>query len=514
MIVCRGFADTWPGILGLCLLPNPGLPHPTHQRAHDTPPALAVDHFYLGLMVPQNPNAAREERGGSGSGKASNKATNSSASRPSAPASNPRAQGGISFVAFDAGISKENRKAVRVQAAKASAAARKATIARKLAARKKDGDEADKADAPVDKAAPAPKEPAPPKQKESGSSTSVGPTSQQYVFGHLVRTEPHAVQSPSSISSASSKVWSDASTVNSRPSRPTSPALSHQYVRRCSRQESPKRPCHCPECKHITPASSVESSPKPELQYEMGPCEQIETMRAILHYSVPRPERIGVGRHDPFSCYPVQWQPWYDGLLHYMMVVFAPRAWPVLQITQTQGARWEWFMTQHAMEEPALFFVRLLFASGDLVRIGALGRECSYWLQSQAIKAINEALSEPQRSVSDGLILAVGRIALHECMYGDRNAANTIHRPAQRRMIDLRGGMAKLGFPELVKKLMRWSDRVMSMQGNTKRFLPDEEDQGNTTYGVRQSVDVFETWAPEPGQALRKKIAIADLLTD
>lgn len=170
-------------------------------------------------------------------------------------------------------------------------------------------------------------------------------------------------------------------------------------------------------------------------------------------------------------------------------------------------------MTQHAMEEPALFYVRLLFASGDLVRIGALNRECSYWLQSQAIQSINEALSEKRRSVSDGLILAVGRIALHECMYGDRNAANTIHRPAQRRMIDMRGGMRNLGFPDLVKKLMRWSDRVMAMQGNTKRFLPDEEDQGNSTYGVQQSVDVFEAWAPETGQALRKKIAIADLLT-
>lgn len=241
--------------------------------------------------------------------------------------------------------------------------------------------------------------------------------------------------------------------------------------------------------------------------------ERAETRQALEKYSVPRPGRISVGRHDPFNCYGVQWQPWYDRLLHYMMTVFAPRAWPVLRITSSEGVRWECFMTQHAMEEPALFYVRLLFASGDLVRIGALNRECSYWLQSQAIKTINEALSQKRRSVSDGLILAVGRIALHECMYGDRNAANTIHRPAQRRMIDMRGGMKNLGFPDLVKKLMRWSDRIMTMQGNTKRFLPDDEDEGNSTYGVQQSVDVFEAWAPETGQALRKKIAIADLLT-
>lgn len=246
----------------------------------------------------------------------------------------------------------------------------------------------------------------------------------------------------------------------------------------------------------------------------MRPDEQIETMRAIARYAVPRPATINSGRHDPFNCYPVQWQPWFDGLLHYMMTVFAPRAWPVLNITSDQGTRWEWFMTQHAMEEPALFYVRLLFASGDLIRIGSLKRESSYWLQTQAIKAINEALRDPKRSAGDGLILAVGRIALHECMYGDRNAANTVHRPAQRRMIDIRGGMARLGFPDLVKRLMRWADRVMSMQGNTARLLPDDEDEGNFTYSLKQSVDGFEAWAPGRGQNLRDKMAIANLLTD
>jgi hypothetical protein len=99
-------------------------------------------------------------------------------------------------------------------------------------------------------------------------------------------------------------------------------------------------------------------------------------------------------------------------------------------------------------------------------------------------------------------------------VYGDRNAANTIHRPAQRRMIDMRGGMTKLGFPDLVKSLMRWADKVMSLQGNTARLLPDDEDEGNFTYSLKQSVDGFEAWAPTTGQALRNKMAIANLLTD
>lgn len=171
-------------------------------------------------------------------------------------------------------------------------------------------------------------------------------------------------------------------------------------------------------------------------------------------------------------------------------------------------------MTQHALAEPALFFVRLLFASGDMIRLGTLKPEVSLWLQAEAIKTINEALARPDRAFSDGLILAVGRIALHECMYGDRKAANLMHRPAQRRMIDMRGGMSALPFPMLVKRLMRWADRVMSTQGGTERFLPDEEDRENVSFTTAQSVNVLEEWVPNEGKAMRKKISISDLLTD
>src|ERR1700759_209441 len=114
------------------------------------------------------------------------------------------------------------------------------------------------------------------------------------------------------------------------------------------------------------------------------------------------------------------------------MQVFAPRGWPALKITNEQGTHWEWFMTQHALAEPALFYVRLLFATGDLVRLNVLQPRVTFWLQTQAITAINEALSHPKRATSDGLILAVGRIALHEALYGDKKAANTLHRPAQK----------------------------------------------------------------------------------
>lgn len=475
-------------------------------------------------MVSQPPNEAggkegRDQRGNAGAEffNMTTTTVKSASARSNRPSSKARGQdgGGVSFVAFDAGISKEARKAVRVQAAKASAATRKATIARKLAAQKQNQGTTDEHQLPTEQVSVVQSRNPPVKHHQKPKETPNKPRNQALTLAPIVSAEPTLqLPSPSASSTHSSRLLSDTENDCLRISRPTTPSAGAAHL--CPRHstiESPREPCTCHIRERMTPPTSVENSPRLGNEYKMDRRENVETAQALEKYSFPRPGRISVGRHDPFNCYPVQWQPWYDRLLHYMMTVFAPRAWPLLRITASEGVRWECFMTQHAMEEPALFYVRLLFASGDLVRIGALNRECSYWLQSQAIQSINEALSEKRRSVSDGLILAVGRIALHECMYGDRNAANTIHRPAQRRMIDMRGGMRNLGFPDLVKKLMRWSDRVMAMQGNTKRFLPDEEDQGNSTYGVQQSVDVFEAWAPETGQALRKKIAIADLLT-
>lgn len=160
-------------------------------------------------------------------------------------------------------------------------------------------------------------------------------------------------------------------------------------------------------------------------------------------------------------------------------------------------------MTKHALQEPALFYVRLLFGTGDLVALHLMRPEVSLWLRTQAVQAINLALNDPKRAVSDALILAVGRIALHESLYGDRIAANAIHRPAQFRMIMMRGGMDALPFPELVKRLMRWADRVMSASSGSPRYLVEED---STNWTMAQSVDVLEKWVPHEGLALRQKV--------
>jgi len=194
-----------------------------------------------------------------------------------------------------------------------------------------------------------------------------------------------------------------------------------------------------------------------------------------------------------------------------MLSVFGPKAWPTLGINAVEGRCWDIYMSQLALTEPALFYVRLLFATGDLLRLGAVSPKATYWLQGQAVQAINEALSDPKRATSDALILAVGRIAIHETLYGDRAAALYVHRPAQKRMVSMRGGMRALPYPELVKRLMRWGDTVMATLTATPRILEDEEEHKNMD--MRQTLDVLAKWSPYHGKNLAKKITIDQLLS-
>lgn len=281
----------------------------------------------------------------------------------------------------------------------------------------------------------------------------------------------------------------------------------------CTRPTSPKVPCYCPQCD--PKRSLLYAYRQPQQTYGLGGqggSKRPGDLALTTPPATPSPSPCVTDMADPFNCYPVEYQPWFDRVLHHMLTVFAPRGWPALKITREQGIMWEHFMTQHALSDPALFYVRLLFACGDMIRLGVLRRETSLWCQARAIQSINEALGDPKRATSDPLILAVGRIALHESMYGDKNAAHKMHRPAQAQMIRMRGGMKNLEMPGLVKRLMRWSDTVMAKQGNTQRFIEDDDDRENFT--MNQSVSVLERWVPEEGQQLRRKIRISDLVND
>lgn len=73
------------------------------------------------------------------------------------------------------------------------------------------------------------------------------------------------------------------------------------------------------------------------------------------------------------------------------------------------------------------------------------------WARGRTIAAFNEALSDPERATSDALIQAVGLLALHEHIYGDRVLAHKAHRVAQQRCVTRLPHPWKQGLSELTK---------------------------------------------------------------
>lgn len=156
---------------------------------------------------------------------------------------------------------------------------------------------------------------------------------------------------------------------------------------------------------------------------------------------------------------------------------------------------WSSFVAQHASTEPALFYARLLFGSGNMLRLRVIPAEVVLWLRAQTIKALNEAIKDQRRNCSDAVILAVGRFALYEYVYGDRNDAMRIHRVARKRMIEMRGGMGQLGFPKLINRLIGFSDIVMAGNGTSERLL--QADVEVLSFSSRQCQDAMKSWRLE-----------------
>jgi hypothetical protein len=74
--------------------------------------------------------------------------------------------------------------------------------------------------------------------------------------------------------------------------------------------------------------------------------------------------------------------------------------------------------------------------------------------------------------------------------------------------------MSNLGFPSLVKILMRWAGRVTSMQGYIRRLLPDEKDRNDETYSLEQILVSFQTRPPGLDHALCEQIGRSALSMD
>lgn len=81
-------------------------------------------------------------------------------------------------------------------------------------------------------------------------------------------------------------------------------------------------------------------------------------------------------------------------------------------------------------------------------------------LRGMAIEEVNRALMDQrfaERATSDHLILAVGKMATYELLFGHRNIFHT-HMTGLQRMVGIRGGLQALGMNGLLERSLLWID--------------------------------------------------------
>lgn len=127
------------------------------------------------------------------------------------------------------------------------------------------------------------------------------------------------------------------------------------------------------------------------------------------------------------------------------------RGWRNLDGTPAEREKTMHWVMHHHISEPAYLAMNMFSISGHLVTQGRMDQQATLMLRNRVVATINKALNDPSRALSEVVILAVGRIALHELMFGDKKMARVVHRPAYLRMVAARGGFDALDFPRIVR---------------------------------------------------------------
>ncbi|USW47911.1 hypothetical protein Slin15195_G012300 [Septoria linicola] len=200
---------------------------------------------------------------------------------------------------------------------------------------------------------------------------------------------------------------------------------------------------------------------------------------------------------DPFLTYPVKYRSWYGKLISYWYSVVLPRSTRFIKASPPDLEAYTVWSRKQELSEPVLFYTSLFLASGIPVAEGLFPVRAALWLRQKTVQAMQDALADPDRATSIPVILAVGRIALHEHIYGNRELAHTMHRPAQLRMINMRGGLANLGLPTTTIQLIVWLDALMSAETDTTPYFADVPRQvGIHSYTPQEAIHVTNYSSP------------------
>ena len=150
--------------------------------------------------------------------------------------------------------------------------------------------------------------------------------------------------------------------------------------------------------------------------------------------------------------------------------------------TQCQKLEFNQMPLRLAGSEPCLFY-SLLATAAIMMPPGLVSPTIPRWLQTRTVECLNQAFSDPQRAYADATILTLDMVALFEALSGHAKTAASTHQPVLRRMVDKRGGLARLANrnDQDSKNLVRflaWTDRVIGCRtGNPLMFEDFREEE-------------------------------------
>lgn len=196
---------------------------------------------------------------------------------------------------------------------------------------------------------------------------------------------------------------------------------------------------------------------------------------------------------DPFGSFSVVWKDWYDNLIYHVRTICAPDAWALFSITPSQGNELLQYIYQEAMKEPAFFYSHLLFHSDEAICRGLISRHKYYWLRQKALEELRKALDDEPRATSSGIILAIGHIMLHDYLRCSDKSAAMVHVLPYRYLIHKCGGLDNLGFPQIISQMTLLSDDLISehAQAPPMAFPYDTKDHQLKS---REMYKCFTTW--------------------
>ncbi|KAL5343260.1 hypothetical protein BJX70DRAFT_211943 [Aspergillus crustosus] len=146
------------------------------------------------------------------------------------------------------------------------------------------------------------------------------------------------------------------------------------------------------------------------------------------------------------------------------------------------------FWIQGALSDPCLFHATLYAGSShfDLQR-GQKPSSITLHHQSEAIRLLNERLSDPNAAADDRTMVAVTPLALFADLNGDRNAAD-IHRQGLWRLVEMRGGLEKLGYDGMVGALIKMNTIIYSVAFDLDANITSSEPLGPPPMGVEKRI--------------------------